>query len=92
MSLLVSKNLLTFNGRGDWIRTNGLLHPMQARYQAAPHPDKARFLKVSQLLRPFNFDSYIIQERPFLLGVIMDDLQGSLASLSQRITTIMVRL
>ena len=24
--------------RGDWIRTSDLLHPMQARYQAAPHP------------------------------------------------------
>jgi peptide chain release factor 2 len=27
-------------GRGDWIRTNDLLHPMQARYRAALHPDR----------------------------------------------------
>ena len=27
------------NGRGDWIRTNGLVHPMHARYRTAPHPD-----------------------------------------------------
>ena len=26
-------------GRGDWIRTNGLVHPMHARYRTAPHPD-----------------------------------------------------
>ncbi len=26
-------------GRGDWIRTSGPLHPMQVRYQAAPHPE-----------------------------------------------------
>ena len=25
--------------RGDWIRTSDPLHPMQVRYQAAPHPD-----------------------------------------------------
>ncbi len=27
------------SGRGDWIRTSGPLHPMQVRYQAAPHPE-----------------------------------------------------
>ena len=27
------------SGRGDWIRTNGLLVPNQARYQAALRPD-----------------------------------------------------
>lgn len=27
---------------GDWIRTSGLLHPMQTRYQAALHPDKGK--------------------------------------------------
>ena len=25
---------------GDWIRTSDHLHPMQVRYQAAPHPEK----------------------------------------------------
>ena len=29
------------NGRGDWIRTNGPLHPMQVRFRTAPHPDRA---------------------------------------------------
>ena len=28
-------------GRGDWIRTNGPLHPMQVRFRTAPHPDRA---------------------------------------------------
>ena len=27
------------NGRGEWIRTIGPLHPMQVRYRAAPRPD-----------------------------------------------------
>ena len=26
-------------GRGDWIRTNDPLHPMQVRYRAAPRPE-----------------------------------------------------
>ncbi len=26
-------------GRGDWTRTSDPLHPMQVRYQTAPHPD-----------------------------------------------------
>ena len=28
-----------FDGRGDRIRTCDPLHPMQVRYQAAPHPE-----------------------------------------------------
>jgi hypothetical protein len=27
------------NGRGEWIRTTGLLVPNQALYQAEPRPD-----------------------------------------------------
>ena len=27
-------------GRGDWTRTSDPLHPMQVRYQTAPHPDR----------------------------------------------------
>ena len=30
----------TFSGPSDWIRTSGLLNPIQARYQTSPHPDK----------------------------------------------------
>ena len=30
---------LAFLGRDDWIRTSDHLHPMQVRYQAAPHPE-----------------------------------------------------
>ena len=26
-------------GPSDWIRTSGLLNPIQARYQTSPHPD-----------------------------------------------------
>ncbi len=28
------------NNRDDWIRTSDLFHPKEARYQAAPRPDK----------------------------------------------------
>ncbi len=28
-----------FFGPSDWIRTSGLLNPIQARYQTSPHPD-----------------------------------------------------
>ena len=31
-----ARNLL---GPSDWIRTSGLLNPIQARYQTSPHPD-----------------------------------------------------
>jgi hypothetical protein len=27
-----------FHGPSDWSRTSGLLNPIQARYQTAPHP------------------------------------------------------
>jgi hypothetical protein len=30
-----------FVGPSDWIRTSGLLNPIQARYQTSPHPDKS---------------------------------------------------
>ncbi len=33
-------------GRGDWIRTNDPLHPMQVRYQAAPRPDLFNYVIV----------------------------------------------
>ena len=29
----------TPHGPSDWIRTSGLLNPIQARYQTSPHPD-----------------------------------------------------
>ena len=31
--------LPTVPGPSDWIRTSGLLNPIQARYQTSPHPD-----------------------------------------------------
>ena len=31
--------LYTCYGPSDWIRTSGLLNPIQARYQTSPHPD-----------------------------------------------------
>ena len=30
-------------GPSDWIRTSGLLNPIQARYQTSPHPDIVLF-------------------------------------------------
>ena len=35
-----TENLSVFGlGPSDWIRTSGLLNPIQARYQTSPHPD-----------------------------------------------------
>ena len=34
-----SHGLLEASGPSDWIRTSGLLNPIQARYQTSPHPD-----------------------------------------------------
>ena len=31
--------MMTSFGPSDWIRTSGLLNPIQARYQTSPHPD-----------------------------------------------------
>ena len=33
------KRTLCLFGPSDWIRTSGLLNPIQARYQTSPHPD-----------------------------------------------------
>ena len=43
------KCLMTFLflGPSDWSRTSGLLNPIQARYQTAPHPDKKSRRKFS---------------------------------------------
>ena len=38
-----------FRGPSDWIRTSGLLNPIQARYQTSPHPENAG-LCVGQLM------------------------------------------
>ncbi len=35
---LPQRGILCF-GPSDWIRTSGLLNPIQARYQTSPHPD-----------------------------------------------------
>ena len=32
-----------FKSPSDWNRTSGLLNPIQARYQSAPHPDNNRY-------------------------------------------------
>ncbi len=37
--VIIRKLLNTKNGPSDWNRTSGLLNPIQARYQSAPHPD-----------------------------------------------------
>src|SRR5579864_4794409 len=37
------RKLLKRNGRGEWIRTTGLLVPNQALYQAEPRPEKYGF-------------------------------------------------
>ena len=34
----------TFSGPSDWIRTSGLLNPIQARYQTSPHPEVAALI------------------------------------------------
>jgi hypothetical protein len=40
-----------FFGRDDWIRTSGLLHPMQTRYRAALRPEtKANFYPLRDAL------------------------------------------
>lgn len=31
-------------GPSDWIRTSGLLNPIQARYQTSPHPEVAALI------------------------------------------------
>ncbi len=36
--LYVLKDIYYY-GPSDWNRTSGLLNPIQARYQSAPHPD-----------------------------------------------------
>ena len=36
--------LATQVGPSDWIRTSGLLNPIQARYQTSPHPERTVFL------------------------------------------------
>ena len=38
-----SKCSFGFYGPSDWIRTSGLLNPIQARYQTSPHPDLLSF-------------------------------------------------
>ena len=43
--LLVFQHLRGFFcGLGERIRTSGLLNPIQARYQAAPHPDATLYI------------------------------------------------
>ena len=37
------------NGRGEWIRTTGLLVPNQALYQAEPRPELFQFNMALQL-------------------------------------------
>ena len=39
LEVIIYKLLNTKNGPSDWNRTSGLLNPIQARYQSAPHPD-----------------------------------------------------
>ena len=34
-----SMSMRLIGGPSDWNRTSGLLNPIQARYQSAPHPD-----------------------------------------------------
>ena len=36
----VASIVFSKDGPSDWIRTSGLLNPIQARYQTSPHPDK----------------------------------------------------
>lgn len=36
--LVISTTTLNY-GPSDWSRTSGLLNPIQARYQTAPHPE-----------------------------------------------------
>ena len=38
---IVTQWIAGFFGPSDWIRTSGLLNPIQARYQTSPHPDFA---------------------------------------------------
>ena len=44
------KSLIIINGRGERIRTSGLLVPNEARYQAAPHPDRTKTRMKASLL------------------------------------------
>ena len=37
-------------GLGEKIRTSGLLNPIQARYQTAPHPERLRAVRFSRTL------------------------------------------
>ena len=43
----------TFSSLGEKIRTSGLLNPIQARYQTAPHPDTRFSANATIILRRF---------------------------------------
>jgi hypothetical protein len=49
---------LSIFGRDDWIRTSGLLHPMQTRYRAALRPE---FLEGMQI-----YNKNILPENEFI--------------------------
>ena len=48
------KDLFPFRNTGlgpsDWIRTSGLLNPIQARYQTSPHPDIGELINSALLI------------------------------------------
>ena len=47
---VVASFLATLVGPSDWIRTSGLLNPIQARYQTSPHPETAaRFRRLDYI-------------------------------------------
>ena len=42
-----------FHGPSDWIRTSGLLNPIQARYQTSPHPDMSYLVASLSMIAHF---------------------------------------
>ena len=42
-----------FRGPSDWIRTSGLLNPIQARYQTSPHPDMSYLVASLSMIAHF---------------------------------------
>ena len=53
------KTLEAHEFRDDWIRTSGLFHPKEARYQAAPRPVNERLVSLTMLVCQMMAEAFI---------------------------------
>ena len=65
--------MIESNGRDDWIRTSDLIHPKDARYQAAPRPDFVS--RVAQAGNGRGIDSLSVHEPRRILDAAPGRLQ-----------------